>query len=93
MNTLEEWTAAVCAKLGLDPTCADTTIVLDVARDVAHGVARPAPSSTPRLVDFLPGSPSLSVPAVIRHPLLVRRPLRDSVLGETALARRMMTGP
>ena len=42
MNTLEEWTAAVCADLGLEPASADITTVLDLARDAAHGVARPA---------------------------------------------------
>jgi Domain of unknown function (DUF6457) len=38
MNTMEEWTAAVCAELGLDPGAADVTTVLNLARDVAHGV-------------------------------------------------------
>jgi len=38
MSTLEEWTAAVCADLGLDPASADTKTVLDLARDVAHGI-------------------------------------------------------
>jgi hypothetical protein len=47
MNTLEEWTAAVCAELGLDPAAADITTVLDLARDAAHGVARPAAPRTP----------------------------------------------
>lgn len=49
MNTLEEWTAAACGALGLDPadTAAHRDLVLDLARDVAHGVARPAaPLST-----------------------------------------------
>jgi hypothetical protein len=46
MNTMEEWTAAVCADLGLDPAAADVTIVLDLARDAAHGVARPAAPRT-----------------------------------------------
>jgi hypothetical protein len=55
MNTLEEWKAAVCADLGLDPACADTTIVLDVARDVAHGVARPAAPLTAYLLGVAVG--------------------------------------
>jgi hypothetical protein len=42
MNTLEEWTSQACAELGVDPAMIDTKIVLDLARDVAHGVARPA---------------------------------------------------
>jgi hypothetical protein len=55
MNTLEEWTAAVCADLGLDPACANRTIVLDLARDVAHGVARPAAPLTAYLLGVAVG--------------------------------------
>ncbi len=55
MNTLQEWTATVCADLGLDPACADTTIVLDLARDVAHGVARPAAPLTAYLLGVAVG--------------------------------------
>jgi hypothetical protein len=40
--TLDEWTEQACAALGLDPDVVDQKAVLDVARDVAHGVARPA---------------------------------------------------
>jgi Rieske Fe-S protein len=45
MSGLEEWTAAVRAGLGLDPGPLDseaTRIVLDLAREVAHAVDRPA---------------------------------------------------
>jgi Domain of unknown function (DUF6457) len=42
MNTLEQWASRSCEELGLDPAAMDTQIVLDLARDVAHGVARPA---------------------------------------------------
>jgi Domain of unknown function (DUF6457) len=58
MNTLEQWTAAVCADLGLgslDPGSADTKAVLDLARDVAHGVARPAAPLTAYLVGVAVG--------------------------------------
>jgi hypothetical protein len=55
MSTLEEWTAAVCADLGLDPAAADTRAVLDLARDVAHGVARPAAPLTAYLVGVAVG--------------------------------------
>ena len=41
MNELDGWISAVCAELGLDPELT-AGVVLDVARDVAHGVARPA---------------------------------------------------
>ena len=55
MSTLEQWTAAVCADLGLDPGAADTKAVLDLARDVAHSVARPAAPLTAYLVGVAVG--------------------------------------
>jgi hypothetical protein len=42
VNVLAEWTERACAELGLDPAALDRDAVLDLARDVAHGVARPA---------------------------------------------------
>ena len=46
-EALDEWLAAVAAQLGVDPALVPTAAILDVARDVAHGVARPAaPLST-----------------------------------------------
>jgi hypothetical protein len=41
VKTLDEWVAAVVAELGL-PGSVDVPQVLDLARDVAHGVERPA---------------------------------------------------
>ena len=46
-EALDEWLVALSAELGVDPALVPTSAVLDVARDVAHGVARPAaPLST-----------------------------------------------
>lgn len=42
MDTLDEFTAAACVALGLPPEEARNALVLDLARDVAHGVVRPA---------------------------------------------------
>jgi len=43
---MDEWVAAVCAELGISARV-DITAILDVARDAAHGVERPAaPVST-----------------------------------------------
>ena len=61
MNTLQEWAAAVGADLGLDPATMDTRVVLDLARDVAHGVARPAAPLTAYLVGVAVGQ-GLSLP-------------------------------
>ena len=42
MSTLEDWTAALCAELGIDPEEATQKTVLDLARVAAHTVDRPA---------------------------------------------------
>lgn len=42
MSALDSWTDAACAELGLRPGDVSTRLVLDLARDVAHGVERPA---------------------------------------------------
>jgi len=55
MSTMDQWTAAVCADLGLDPSDADLRAVLDLTRDVAHGVARPAAPLTAYLVGVAVG--------------------------------------
>jgi hypothetical protein len=58
VNTLEEWTALVSRELGVadlvDPA-ATTRLVLDLARDVAHGVARPAAPLTAYLLGVAAG--------------------------------------
>jgi NAD(P)-dependent dehydrogenase (short-subunit alcohol dehydrogenase family) len=55
MSTMDQWTAVVCADLGLDPSSADLRAVLDLTRDVAHGVARPAAPLTAYLVGVAVG--------------------------------------
>ncbi|MEE1929917.1 NTP transferase domain-containing protein [Streptomyces sp. TRM 70351] len=50
-RVLEEWTTAVKAELGLELDV-DTAAVLDLARDAAHGVARPAAPLTTFLVGY-----------------------------------------
>ena len=42
MATLDEWTDQVCTALGIPPESLDRELVLDLARDAAHRVARPA---------------------------------------------------
>ena len=41
MTTVDDWVAAVKDALGITDEV-DVTLVLDVAREAAHGVARPA---------------------------------------------------
>jgi uncharacterized protein DUF6457 len=55
MNTLHDWTQAVCAELGLDPAAGDARTVLDLARDVAHQVERPAAPLTAFLLGLAVG--------------------------------------
>jgi hypothetical protein len=58
MNTLEAWTAAACEALGLDPSAVATnqSLVLDLARDTAHGVVRPAAPIATYLLGLAVGS-------------------------------------
>jgi hypothetical protein len=53
--TLDEWTTAACAELGLDPAEANTGIILNLARDVAHSVLRPAAPVTAYLLGLAVG--------------------------------------
>ncbi|MFF3659690.1 NTP transferase domain-containing protein [Streptomyces olivochromogenes] len=50
-NVLDEWISAVKDELGIDLDV-DTGALLDVARDAAHGVARPAAPLTTFLVGY-----------------------------------------
>ncbi len=55
MSSLQAWTDAACAELGLDPATADPRVVLDLARDVAHGVERAAAPLTAFLLGVAVG--------------------------------------
>ena len=60
MSTLEEWMTTVREELGLDGEAvadvkAVTKVILDLARDAAHGVARPAAPLTAYLVGVAVG--------------------------------------
>ncbi len=55
MTTLDSWTAAACAELGIDPKTGDARAVLDLAREVAHGVERPAAPLTAYLLGVAVG--------------------------------------
>ena len=56
MNELDSWTNELCAALELDPGAVDVTLLLDVARDAAHSVARPAAPLTTFLVGLAAGA-------------------------------------
>jgi hypothetical protein len=52
---LDEWIQAACEELGLDVGEIHRDLILDVARDVAHGVARPAAPLTAYLMGLAVG--------------------------------------
>lgn len=63
-NPLDAWIAEVCAELGLDAAVLDRDAILDVARDVAHHVARPAAPLTTFLVGLAAGRAGASTESV-----------------------------
>lgn len=54
-DQLEAWVAALSERLGIDVTGVDTQGLLDVARDAAHSVMRPAAPLATFLVGYAAG--------------------------------------
>lgn len=52
---LEDWLTVACRELGLDRSELDRDLVLDLARDVAHNVARPGAPLTAYLLGLAVG--------------------------------------
>jgi Domain of unknown function (DUF6457) len=50
MTTVDDWVAAACAELGIDPALVDVRLVLDLARVAAHQIERPAAPLTTYLL-------------------------------------------
>jgi hypothetical protein len=55
-NPLDDWISELAGELGVDPDVVDRDLVLDLARDAAHGVARPAAPLTTFLVGLAAGT-------------------------------------
>lgn len=51
-DVLADWVSELAAALGIDADVLDRELLLDVARDAAHGVARPAAPLTTFLVGY-----------------------------------------
>jgi Domain of unknown function (DUF6457) len=73
VSTLDEWAKAACAELGLDPASLDVQLVLDLARDVAHGVDRPAAPLTAYLLGVAVGQGQPLVGSAARITQLAER--------------------
>lgn len=61
VNTLKEWVDLVCRELDITDAVSPTAMqsrVLDMSRDVAHGVARPAAPLTAYLLGLAAGRSS-----------------------------------
>lgn len=56
MSTLDRWAQDACAELGLPAEQVSIRTVLDLARDVAHQVERPAAPLTAFLLGLAVGS-------------------------------------
>ena len=72
MTTLDEWARAASHELGLEPSDAPIGLVLDVARDVAHGVLRPAAPLSTYLLGLAVGRGADPAEAAARLGALVR---------------------
>jgi hypothetical protein len=55
MTVLDEWIAAAGRELGLSPEKVPTKEILDLAKDVAHGVVRPGAPVTAYLLGLAVG--------------------------------------
>jgi Domain of unknown function (DUF6457) len=55
VSELDEWLRAACAELALDRDEVDVPLVLNLARDVAHGVLRPGAPITAYLLGLAVG--------------------------------------
>lgn len=63
-DQLHAWVDELAEVLGLDPSAVDIRVLLDVARDAAHGVARPAAPVTTFLVGLAAGRAGGDVTAI-----------------------------
>ena len=55
MTNLERWVDALVAEFDLDPEVVDIGAVLDLARDAAHGIERPAAPLTTFVAGYVAG--------------------------------------
>jgi hypothetical protein len=66
MSPIDRWVMAVSQEFGLTAMPADTRTILDLTKDVAHNVDRPAAPVTAYLVGIAVGR-GLPLPAAIKR--------------------------
>ncbi len=81
MSVLDDWIDSACAELGIDRAVVDERVVLDLAREVAHQVDRPAAPLTSFLIGVAVGSGLPLAEAAARLSLLASRWGGDSASG------------
>ncbi|GHH71227.1 hypothetical protein GCM10017673_24370 [Streptosporangium violaceochromogenes] len=82
VNVLAEWIELVCRELGVDPQKVDRDALLDLTKEVAHGVARPAAPLTAYVLGLAQGAGSVPPEAVARLTALARGWERDAKEGD-----------
>ena len=73
MSTLDRWIEAACDELGVDRAEVDERLILDLARDAAHRVDRPAAPVTAFLAGLAVGSGQPLVDVAGRLTVLTER--------------------
>ena len=73
MSTLDRWIEAACAELGVEAALVDQRMILDLARDAAHQVDRPAAPVTAFLLGVAVGRGQPPADAAERLTALVER--------------------
>ena len=74
--TLDEWVRDLSDALGVDASGTDVPLLLDVARDAAHGIARPAAPLTTFLVGLAAGQRGGGAAAVASAAAVAQRLVR-----------------
>jgi hypothetical protein len=72
-NPLDAWVVELAGALAVDPAAVDRDLLLEVARDAAHGVARPAAPLTTFLIGLAAGQRGGSAEDVHDAALIAQR--------------------
>jgi molybdopterin-guanine dinucleotide biosynthesis protein A len=92
---LDDWVHRLCAALGVDPDVVDVPAVLDLARDAAHNVARPAAPLSTFVAGYaagLAGGGADAVDTAVQHAAALARAEADLATG-AGTATDAATGP